>query len=224
MGRIARRFVADAPPQSLLDRMAAAYLAADTDIAATLRAMFTSAEFAASTGAKWRRPQELMATLMATARPTYKPPTNTSDTWAPLGTYMWILEVLGHHPMSWPTPDGPKDLGAAWCHPGALLGRWNAAEAIAGAWDPTLVPTPWAQVFGLQAGQTYAFAADRIVYALTGIHPSAADRDLLARFLARPTGGAGTPAPTTPMSADALKWNLAETVRLAMASPYAALR
>lgn len=222
--RIARRFVADDPPSALIDRLASVYLAEGTAIVPVLRTLFASAEFAGSVGAKWRRPQEFMAAMAAAGSPTYRPPADPSDSWAPLGTYVWVVDTLGHQPLAWPTPDGPKDVGAAWCHPGALLGRWNAAESIAGSWDKTLVLRDWKSVFELSTALTYAEAADRIVFRLTGIHPSAADRDLLARFLARPTGGPDTPAPTAKVSADALKWHVDETVRLAMASPYAAIR
>ena len=51
-----------------------------------------------------------------------------------------------------------------------------------------------------------------------------ADREVLARFLAKPTGGAGAPGTTSRMSEDALKWHVHETVRLAMSSPYASIR
>lgn len=224
VARIARRFVADDPPASLLDRLASVYLANGTAIAPTLRTLFASAEFAASVGAKWRRPQEFMAALTAAAAPTYRPPAETADTWAPLGTYMWLLDRLGHQPLAHETPDGPKDVGAAWCHPGALLGRWNVAAAIVDAWDKTLVQRDWVSVFGLSTALTYAEAADRIVFRLTGIHPSVADREVLARFLAKPTGGAGAPGTTSRMSEDALKWHVHETVRLAMSSPYASIR
>ncbi len=223
VGRMARRFVADEPPSSLLDRLASAYVAGGTAIAPVLRALFTSREFATSVGAKWRRPQELMATLVAAGRPTYVPPSDTGE-WAKLGTYIWLLETLGHVPLDHPDPDGPSDLAGSWLHPGALLARWNAAEGVAGRWDKTLAMSPWRDVFSISTSLTYAQAADRIVHQLCGIHPSAADRDTLARFLARPTGGPDTPAPTAQVSEDALRWHLDQTVRLAMASPYLGIR
>ena len=223
VGRMARRFVADEPPASLLDRLASAYLAGGTAIAPVLRALFTSQEFAGSVGAKWRRPQELMATLVASGRPTYVAPTEAGE-WAKLGTYTWLLETLGHVPLDHPDPDGPSDLASSWRHPGALLARWNAAEGVAGRWDKTLAMAPWRDVFGITTSLTYAQAADRIVHQLCGIHPSPADRDTLARFFARPTGGPDTPAPTAQVSEDAIRWHLDQTVRLAMASPYLGIR
>jgi len=55
--KLAVRFVSDSPPASLVDRMAAAYLAHDTDLRAVLDCLFRSPEFWASTGQKTRRPR-----------------------------------------------------------------------------------------------------------------------------------------------------------------------
>ena len=57
------KFVSDAPPQALVDRLAATYLASDTAIAPVLRELVRSAEFRGSRGGKLRDPAEdLVAT------------------------------------------------------------------------------------------------------------------------------------------------------------------
>jgi uncharacterized protein (DUF1800 family) len=56
--KLAIRFVSDTPPASLIESLAAVYLANDTAIAPVLRALFKSSGFAASTGLKVHRPYE----------------------------------------------------------------------------------------------------------------------------------------------------------------------
>jgi uncharacterized protein (DUF1800 family) len=63
--KLARRFVADAPPQALVTTLAETYMENDTEIVPVLRALFTSDAFAESYGQKTRRPLE---DVVATAR------------------------------------------------------------------------------------------------------------------------------------------------------------
>lgn len=221
--RLARRFVSDAPPAALLSRLEVAYRANRSNIAPVLRVLFTSKEFAASTGAKWARPQEFLASAYAAANPTYRPPTETA-VWAPLGQYAYMTEQLGHVPLAHPDPEGYPDVASAWMHPGAVLGHWNAAEAIAGAWDTTLVQVPWAKALGITTSLTYAQAADRLFTRLTGYAPTPKDRDAIAAFLNDSFLRDGVPSSTQRVTADAIRWNLDEAVRLVLASPYMSLR
>lgn len=221
--RLAVRFVSDAPPASLITKLANAYRSGGTRIAPVMRTLLLSPEFAASTGRKYARPQELLASAFAAGRPRYTAPKDTSP-WAPMSTYLWLLDTLGHLPLDHPDPSGYKDSAAQWRNPGAMLARWNAAEAVAGRWDATLPTRPWAGVLGLSTRLTYAQAAHRIVSGLSGFAPAPADRDALAAFFADTSGRRGTPPATARVSADALRWNVDETVRLALASPYMSLR
>lgn len=221
--RIARRFVSDAPPASLVSRLEATYRARRGAIAPVLRVLFTSKEFAASTGRKWARPQELLATGFAASRPSYRAPKDRA-VWAPMGTYAWMLDRMGHVPLAYPDPEGYPDSTAAWRSPGALLATWNAAEAMAGGWDATLVRRGWAPVLGISTRLTYAQAATQLYVRLTGHTPTAADRNAVAAFLADSSLKSALPAPTARVSADAIRWNLDEAVRLVLASPYASLR
>ncbi len=64
--KLCLRFVSDTPPPALVERLAQVYLASDTAIVPVLRTLLTSPEFAASTGAKTRRPYEdVVGTLRA---------------------------------------------------------------------------------------------------------------------------------------------------------------
>lgn len=221
--RIAQRFVSDTPPASLVARLSTAYLAGRTSIAGVLRVLFGSREFAQSTGQKWARPQEYLAAAYAAGGPRYLAP-KEPGAWAPLGTYLWLLETLGHVPMDHPDADGPKDVAAAWLNPGALLARWNAAEAVAGHWGDTIEMRPWPAVFGLTSSMTYAEVATRLFTQLTGYVPADADRDAIAAFLAAPEGSGAVPPGGTRISEGALKWHIPEATRLVLASPYMSLR
>lgn len=221
--RIARRFVSDSPPASLVSRLEVAYRANRTRIAPVLRVLFTSKEFAASTGQKWARPQEFLASAYAASAPTYRAPKQPSS-WAPMSTYAWIADRLGHLPLAYPDPEGYPDRTDAWMHPGAVLGRWNASEAIAGGWDETLIRRGWARTLGITTSLTYAKAATRIYTGLTGYAPTAQDRDAIAAFLCDSSLRRGVPPTSEKMTDDAIRWNLDQAVRLVLASPYMSLR
>jgi uncharacterized protein (DUF1800 family) len=65
--KLVTRFVSDRPDPGLVAGVAKAYLAADTDITATLRALFADEHFFTTATAKVRRPEELfVAALRAT--------------------------------------------------------------------------------------------------------------------------------------------------------------
>ena len=73
--KLAVRFVSDLPPQTLVDRMATAYLEGGTAIVPVLDVMFRSVEFWAAVGQKTRRPLENVA---ASARASACCPATTS--------------------------------------------------------------------------------------------------------------------------------------------------
>lgn len=140
--RIARklvvRFVSDTPPASLVSRLASIYLANDTAIAPVLRALFSSAEFAASTGQKIRTPQEDLYALVRALGVT------VSRTKDELLSLNWLLSTSGHAPMDWTTPDGFPDDPAHFATPAVAIGKLNTHTDIACNWWPRLsgYPTP----------------------------------------------------------------------------------
>jgi hypothetical protein len=142
--RIARklcvRFVCDDPPASLVSGLAKVYLAEGSAIVPVLRALFTSAEFAASVGAKVRTPfEDIAATLRAVG---IGPERIDAAAGNPTGTKAmtalgWMLESAGHAPMRWPTPDGYPDVAEAWSSASSSLVRWNAHICIITGWWPS---------------------------------------------------------------------------------------
>jgi uncharacterized protein (DUF1800 family) len=189
---MARRFVSDAPPKSLVDRLAAVYLKNDTAIVPMLRALFASPEFTHSVGQKYRRPLEHTA---ASIRALGIRRGDAAKFAGDLGDLRYWLERLGQAPLGRSTPDGYPDFMRPWLSTDGVLGRWNLDMSLTGQWRKGL-STP--DITGMLAGATtYGAAVDRLVLRLTFQKGSAAQRAALLTFLGHRTGDA--------LSADARK-------------------
>jgi uncharacterized protein (DUF1800 family) len=127
--KLARRFVCDDPPQTLVDRLAQSYLDNGTATVPVLRTLFSSVEFWMSNGLKTRRPLE---NVVATARILgVAPGAKTADG---LEGLYWMTNQLGHAPLNWSPPDGYPDVADAWGSAHATLGTWNAHRALVQGW------------------------------------------------------------------------------------------
>jgi uncharacterized protein (DUF1800 family) len=123
--KLAVRFVCDNPPNTLVDRLASAYVANGTDIKPVLAILFRSVEFWIATGLKTRRPLE---NVVATARVVgAKPGTGTDQA---LENMYNTADKLGHAPLAWSPPDGYPDVAAAWQSAHGMLGVWNCHRAM----------------------------------------------------------------------------------------------
>jgi uncharacterized protein (DUF1800 family) len=121
--KLARRFISDEPPQSVIDRAAAVFLKTDGSIRETLRAVVTSPEFFSTTAyrAKMRSPFEYVAAAMRALNA-------ETDGDRP------VLDAIGR--MGQPvfgriTPDGYADRADQWLSSGAMIARFNFASALA---------------------------------------------------------------------------------------------
>jgi uncharacterized protein (DUF1800 family) len=121
--KLARRFISDDPPQSLIDRAAEVFLKTDGSIRETLRAIITSPEFfsQAAYRAKLRSPFEYVAAAMRALN-------SETDGDRP------VLDAIGR--MGQPvfgriTPDGYADRSDQWLTSGAMVARFNFASALA---------------------------------------------------------------------------------------------
>lgn len=121
--KLCRRFVADRPPAELVDEVTATFMATSGDIRAVLRTLFTSEQFMAARGAKFRRPFESLIAMLRALDPAVQ----VHDQW--LLTY--TLERMGHLPFHWFPPNGYPDASAAWLNVNGLLHRWNTAMVLA---------------------------------------------------------------------------------------------
>ena len=122
--KLARRFVADQPPASVVDRAAARFRQTHGDIREVVRTIVTSPEFfaPASYRAKVKSPLELVASAM---RATSAEAVNAQ----PL---VQALRDLGMPSYQCQPPTGYPDRAEAWVNTGALLNRMNFAVALAG--------------------------------------------------------------------------------------------
>jgi len=121
--KLARRFISDDPPQSVIDRAAAVFLKTDGSIRETLRAIITSPEFfsTAAYRAKVRSPFEYVAAAMrATSADT--------DGDRPV---LDFISRMGQPLFGRITPDGYPDRGDQWLSSGTMAARLNFAAALA---------------------------------------------------------------------------------------------
>jgi uncharacterized protein (DUF1800 family) len=121
--KLVRHFVADTPPQSLVDRVAATFTKSDGDIRETLKAIFYSKEFNSTEAyrVKIKRPFELVISAIRTLG---------ADTNGGPGTHRWI-ERMGEPLYGFQTPNGYSDAAESWVNTGGLLERMNFGLALA---------------------------------------------------------------------------------------------
>jgi uncharacterized protein (DUF1800 family) len=117
------RFVSDAPPQSLVDRLTDVYLKTGGDVRQLLTAIAQSPEFWSrdAVGAKVKSPFELAASaLRATG----------GDVGDPREILKWIAR-MGQPLYAYQAPNGYPDRAAAWVNTGSLLNRMNFGLQLA---------------------------------------------------------------------------------------------
>ncbi len=116
--KLCRRLVSDPPPESLVASAAEVFAAHGGDTTIVLRHVLTSPEFAASTGAKVKRPFRFVASALRAVGAECRAGPREID----------FLTRLGHVPFHYPTPDGYPEEPEPWM--GTLLWRWNFALAL----------------------------------------------------------------------------------------------
>ena len=141
--KLAIYMVSDDPPPQLVERMAATFKSSDGDIAAVLRTMFASPEFAASAGRKFKDPVHYVLSAVRLAYDD-KPILNA------MPVVGW-LNRMGEGLYSRQTPDGYPLTQSGWVSPGQMTTRFEIARAI-GSGNAGLFKTdaePQAQVAAL---------------------------------------------------------------------------
>jgi len=121
--KLARRFISDFPPDSVIEAGAVAYLASGGDIRQVLRVILTSQEFW-DAPPKFKQPYEY---LISTLRPFNYDIQNPERF---LRAAHDPLDQMGNIPFTWPAPNGFPDVAGAWMS--SLLPRWNVAVAVGG--------------------------------------------------------------------------------------------
>jgi uncharacterized protein (DUF1800 family) len=132
--KLARRFVADDPPQSLVERAAARFRETDGDIREVVRTIITSPEFFATSAyrAKVKSPFEF---VVSAVRASGADAVNAM----PL---VQAMRDLGMPMYGCQPPTGYSDRAGAWVNTGALLNRMNFAVALSSGSLRGVRPTP----------------------------------------------------------------------------------
>ena len=168
--KLCRRLVGEPPPERLVDAAVETwrkYRAAPDQIARVVRLILLSPEFAASRGAKFRRPLALAAAFARGAGIDLAPTEGLANEIANAGQRLY----------GWPTPTGLPDERGFFLGTTAWRRRWNVVLGIAenywgtGTWEPSRaladVPrTPRAAVSHFLAALNAVvdpFAADAII-------------------------------------------------------------
>ena len=167
VAKLARRFVSENPPASLVQDLAQVFSRSNGDLALTLRALFSSQAFAQSRGALVKTPlRYLVSALRAVGADTHAH--------APLLEY---LTRMGQGVFQFPTPDGYPQSAEA--QAGTLLWRWTLAVAIGTQALPTVSSPLQALDAALLAGGSGPTVLSRWGALLFG---QALDPELLARL------------------------------------------
>ena len=126
--KLARRFVADDPPRSLVGKVAQTYLKTDGDIREMLSTIFHSKEFWSPQAyrAKAKKPLELIASSVRAVGAEF----------SPSPALLRTMQLMGEPLYYCGPPTGYPDVGAAWINSGTLLYRWNFAVALTGGRVP----------------------------------------------------------------------------------------
>jgi uncharacterized protein (DUF1800 family) len=178
--KLARRFVCDDPPQTLVDRLTQSYLDNGTAIVPVLRTMFSSVEFWMSTGLKTRRPLEnVVATARIVGVTAGKTAKATRDG---LEGLYWMTNQLGQAPLNWGPPDGYADFAEAWGSAHSTLGTWNSHRALIQGWHQGLNYPPAQSFVGLKPS-TVGKYIDTIAQRLVSQNLSKAHKQALLTFL-----------------------------------------
>jgi len=121
--KLAQRFVADAPPQSLVDRMAATFTATGGDLRAVVETMLTSREFLSEGAwqAKLKSPLEMVLSSVRLLGADVTDPTALAQQIADLGQPLYGKAE----------PTGYSTTSDAWSNSAGFLGRINFAGALA---------------------------------------------------------------------------------------------
>lgn len=115
--KLVRRFIADDPPDEIVEKAAATFTNTDGDIKAVLRViLFDGLAYAQ---AKFKRPVNFITSSLRI----FNAQTDAGD------TILDYLARMGQLPFAWPTPDGYPDRAAPWS--GNLMPRWQFAMALA---------------------------------------------------------------------------------------------
>ncbi|GMV33758.1 MAG: DUF1800 domain-containing protein [Chloroflexi bacterium CFX1] len=126
--KLCRRFISDAPPESIVQAAADTFLQhkdAPDQLRRVMETILLSAEFKAGWGGKVKRPLEAVVSMMRALN---------SEFIRPPGGVRWMLDMMGQALFGRRPPDGYPDTREAWMNSMSLLYRWNFAVGLTENW------------------------------------------------------------------------------------------
>ncbi len=122
--KLCRRFIADRPPESLVQSAAALFIdhqQSPDQLRRVLRHIILSDEFKATWGQKTKRPFESIVSALRATNADWTFRVDDSDT----NNFFWEYQHTGQPLYNWPAPDGYPEVAAAWQGTNALVMRWR---------------------------------------------------------------------------------------------------
>lgn len=199
--KLVRRFVADEPPEMLVQQVAQTYQATDGDIKAMLRVIFLSDEFATAPP-KLKRPFTYLVSVLRALHTDFRLGRGLGQG-QEIGRW---LRMLGQVPFHWPPPDGYPDTADAWA--ANLLPRWNFALALVNDQLPGATAPLERLVLAGQADSNPDAVLDFFSRLLNGRSLTAVERRQFQQYI----GSGSLDDPDT-------RQNLKDTVAIMLASP-----
>jgi uncharacterized protein (DUF1800 family) len=168
--KLARRFVSDDPPASLVDKAAETFARTNGDIREVVRTIVTAEEFFASAAyrAKVKSPFELVVSALRAIDATPDMTPRSAQVVARLGQPLYLHQA----------PNGYPERGDAWINTGAILNRINFGLTLAGGALPGARPQRWTRYREL-VNMPRDQQVDAVIAALLGGEASVETRRIL---------------------------------------------
>jgi uncharacterized protein (DUF1800 family) len=168
--KLARRFVSDDPPASLVDRAAETFRRTEGDIREVVRTIVTSQEFFATAAyrAKVKSPFELVVSALRAMNATPDMTPRSAQVVARLGQPLFLHQA----------PNGWPERGEAWINTGTILNRINFGLAMAGGALPSARPEGWTR-YGELALAPRPAQVDAVIAGFLGGEASVETRRIL---------------------------------------------
>ncbi|MDK1029546.1 MAG: DUF1800 family protein [Anaerolineae bacterium] len=122
--KLARRFITDRPSAAIVTSLATVFTESNGDIRTILRTLFSSEEFKASAGQKFKRPLDFFISAMRVTGAQVNLENRRSE------QIQQHLRFMGQIPFTWTPPNGFPDVLDHWSTTSGLLARWNFSLSL----------------------------------------------------------------------------------------------